>query len=301
MGNSWKTTHFKQFSVIRLSVLLIWIIILSLTPYHLFSRLPETVVQPWGLGHLILGVPQIAAFLTKSLTLSAFKLLGIVLCVICAFQNQNRGWAGYSLVIIVLILDAVQRAYSGYINHAQIVVLLFLIFVVCVRDVKFYSLARIFGRNSVDEKPPELYPLYGGLIWMMKVVMLLPYTFIGLNRLLNGGTGIFTGDSILTYITFNSLYYSSYGFDFFVELLGITFISTVFKAGFFIVTLLEVFSAGVLFSRRYLIIWMLLMTFFHISTLFTMNILFWENIILLIALFYPEIIGTKNDDNKQGL
>ncbi len=75
------------------------------------------------------------------------------------------------------------------------------------------------------------------------------------------------------------------GFSYGLWILENPWIEGLFKAGFFLTTLAEVFSPLCLFSRRFRIFWLLLMIPFHFLTLFTMNIFFWENLLLLVVLF----------------
>jgi hypothetical protein len=59
------------------------------------------------------------------------------------------------------------------------------------------------------------------------------------------------------------------------------------KAGFLATTILEVSAVAVLVSDRYRLFWLVATTLFHILTLFLMNILFWENVLLLFVTLGP--------------
>jgi hypothetical protein len=55
--------------------------------------------------------------------------------------------------------------------------------------------------------------------------------------------------------------------------------------GYFVTTLFELDSAGVLFSRAFRLLWLVVIVSFHFVTLFAMNIFFWENLLLVLVIF----------------
>jgi hypothetical protein len=52
-----------------------------------------------------------------------------------------------------------------------------------------------------------------------------------------------------------------------------------------VTTLFELGSAGVLFSRVFRRVWLVVIVSFHFVTLFAMNIFFWENLLLVLVIF----------------
>jgi hypothetical protein len=52
-----------------------------------------------------------------------------------------------------------------------------------------------------------------------------------------------------------------------------------------VVTLFEILSPLALVWRRFRWVWLAVIAPFHLTTLFTMNIFFWENLILLAVVF----------------
>jgi hypothetical protein len=115
----------------------------------------------------------------------------------------------------------------------------------------------------------------------------VPYTYIGLHRILEGGLAIFAGDTILDYVRRSSMRYSNYGFTVFLEIITLPWAAAVLKAGFLTTTLFEVASVGVLLSTRFRLAWVGMMVGFHLMTLVAMNLFFWVNLVLIITALGP--------------
>ena len=75
-----------------------------------------------------------------------------------------------------------------------------------------------------------------------------------------------------------------------------TFLLVVFKTGFFIITLFEIASPLIFFSRKFRIVWLAVIIPFHFLSLITMKIFFWENTILIFVIFI--VIGEIMKDEK---
>jgi hypothetical protein len=123
------------------------------------------------------------------------------------------------------------------------------------------------------------------LISIAALILVVPYTFIGVNRLVVGGVQVLIDDTILGYIHQSSTRYSYFGFSAFSNLIWAPAVAVLFKIGFIVTTCFETCSAGILLSNRFRTAWVATMVVFHFTTLFTMNIFFWENLILILAVF----------------
>ena len=66
-------------------------------------------------------------------------------------------------------------------------------------------------------------------MWVAGLMLISPYTYIALNRLLQGGTELFLGDALLDYIAFNSRYYSAYESTVFVGWIQIPWLAAMLK------------------------------------------------------------------------
>lgn len=245
-------------------------------PLTQLAALPPDVFQPPGLIKLlpegilsvVLTAPGLAVlkFVTAALLLAA--LLGL---------RPFRGWA-LPAVAAFVVFEGVLKGHGTFINHAQFGILYLGLLLAFFPAADRFS---VQGRPKTDA-PDALYragPICAGF------VLTLPYAVLGIRRIAENGSFIFLDDTILNYLTWQSINPSAYGFTYGLIHYEYAWIGLVFKAGFALVTLLEVVAPLILFMPRFRWIWLLVMVPFHVSTLFTMNIFFWENCILLLALF----------------
>jgi hypothetical protein len=177
------------------------------------------------------------------------------------------------------VLDALTKGINGYANHAQIAPLFMLVLLALHTTTRFSWSGR--PRERVDAAALE------GFVWLAGLLLVVPYTYIGLHRLLQGGGALFQGDAIVDYIRLSTARYSNYGLTMFAGLVDIPWIAGMLKVGFFVTTLFEVTSGAALRWKAYRYTWLIVMVGFHFMTLVAMNIFFWENLILLIAIFGP--------------
>ena len=116
--------------------------------------------------------------------------------------------------------------------------------------------------------------------------------------LLYGGMEQFFNHAMNVHILVNTLNYSKYGFDLGLMVAASPALMILFKTGFFAITLFEVTSLFTLVNRPFRFIWMGVMVPFHLLSLLTMNIFFWENVILILVLFW--VIGERSRRNNVG-
>ena len=180
-------------------------------------------------------------------------------------------------LLLIFLFDAIVRGYYGYVNHAQLSLIAATIVIILFPAADGWSIAgeRI---KSVTENSYRLPVVVSALL------LCLPYSFIGVHRIFYGGLEIFTGDALLRYMSVQSLNYSEYGFELGLIILQSEIIAILFKAGFFVITVFEILTPLALIYRRFRLIWLAMIIPFHFLTLVTMNIFFWENLILILAL-----------------
>jgi hypothetical protein len=117
--------------------------------------------------------------------------------------------------------------------------------------------------------------------------VIIPYTYVGIARLHGLGWEIVDGQSVATAVTMGSIYYSAFGFTTGLAMVTTPELRWLLNVGVMVVTACELSSLAIMRSRRFRIVWLLVMTGFHLGTLILMNIFFWENAILLWVLFWP--------------
>lgn len=257
---------------IRTTVLCIWAIVACMTPYPVYARLPEELSVAQGIGRVLLDVDWLRSALWSERTLAVLKWLAVAGCLAAIVAGRrHRRWLMPAVCVLVVALDALTKSITGYVNHAQIAPLAVLVLV-----------------TVFDERRDARATL-----WLVRFALLVPYTFLGFNRLVEGGPGIVFGDALLHYIEQNSAGYSYYGFTLGLRLIEWPLVVVLLKTGFAIMTLLEVLAVGALLSPRFGVFWALAMAGFHLATLPILNILFWENLLLIVVAFGPSALRAR--------
>jgi hypothetical protein len=189
-------------------------------------------------------------------------------------------WAG-ACCALYLLLKTLGAGFGGFIGHGWLGIL-FCSWILAV----FPAADSLALRRS---RPPlRRIDLYAAPIVLMSGILCLCYFLLGTRRLARGGIEIFANDALPTYIGLTSLKHSAYGgFDFGLMILTHPAAALAMKAGYGVVTLMEALAPVCLFSTRFRWLWLAVMIPFHFSTLFTMNIFFDYNIVLLVLLLTP--------------
>ena len=275
----WQWGSRQQATTVRMIVLGVWLAIVSITPYEYYARFPAEMSAGYGLGRILLGGPALKAFLLSFPVLMALKWGAIVSCVLAILFPDRCRWLTPVVLAFVLVLDALTKSFNGYINHSQLVPLFVLLVFALFGGRRALP---TLGFRDDGETTGSSYRL---VVWLAGLMLIIPYTFIAMNRLLVGGVEVFRGDALLDYINLTSRRYSVYQSSAFLDLIRIPWAAAALKAGYVVTTLFELSSAGVLFFLLFRRLWLVVIITFHFVTLFAMNIFFWENLLLMLAIF----------------
>ena len=279
-GSAWQWGTHQHVTAVRLVVLAIWLAIVAITPYGDYARLPPEMSAGYGLGRLLLAGPALKAFFFSTPVLMALKVSAMAACALAiVFPNRGR-WLTPVVLVLVVVLDSLTKSLNGYINHAQLVPLcILLVFAVFGGRRNLPTLGFSAKANGAPAGASA------AVVWLAALMIIVPYTFIAMNRLIVGGLEVFHGDALLDYINQTSRRYSVYGSSVFLGLIRVSWLAGALKAGYFVTTLFELASAGTLCSRVFRRVWLVVIVSFHFVTLFAMNIFFWENLLLVLVIF----------------
>jgi hypothetical protein len=244
------------------------------------AALPDNVFEGFGVGHVFLANDGIKRFILSVSTLTALKCFAIGGCVVALVLPSLPRPVGIAHCAVVLLLDSVAKGVGGYTNHAQSISLFILLIFGCSERRKYVSLREIIkGTSYVPESSPSEHE---GMVWLAALMIIIPYSYIGFTRVIVGGADLFNGDALLDYVAG-----ASSGFAAHRGWLDVSAMPGFMKAGFVSTTILEAASGGILFSRAFRAIWLIAMCAFHLMSLVLMNILFWENMLLSLVMFWP--------------
>jgi hypothetical protein len=243
---------------------------LAALPPELFSPPGVLALLPDGIWSILLTV--------EGLTVLSMGTLALTLA---AAVGARPFWLVGPLAFAgVLMVDGIQKGHAGFINHGQMGILYGALLVAI--SPAAHALTPFRRNPSVQGSGEGAYrfPLVG-----LALLLAITYSLIGIHRLAVGGWAVFTGDALPTYLALRTFEYMGFGFEGSVLLLQYPGAVAFLNAGFLVVTLFEILSPLALVWRRFRWVWLAVIAPFHLATLFTMNIFFWENLILLAVVF----------------
>jgi hypothetical protein len=289
----WQRGTRQHASAIRMVVLGIWMVIVANTPYESYARLPTDVIAGRGLGRLLFGGDALKSFFFSYPVLTTLKWSAIVGCLLAMVYPNRLRWLTPVACVCVLVLDLITKSVNGITNHAQLGPLFVLVVFALFGGRRYLPIIGLRARTDTLRMPVHwgqdpggtIDSGYASVVWLAGLMLIIPYTYIALNRLLEGGMEVFLGNALPDSITLNSRLHAAYAFTVFLGWIQIPWLAAFLKVGFLVTTLFELCSAGVLFSQRFRVIWLAVIGSFHFITLFSMNIFFWENLMLIVVIF----------------
>jgi predicted DCC family thiol-disulfide oxidoreductase YuxK len=248
-------------------------------PYTQLAILPATLHNPTAVFSLLPSTWQ--AFLISQPGLSTVKPL-LLICLICSVVGLRpfRLWALAS-VVLLLVFDMVYKGYAYFFWHGQFALIYCAVILAISPCVDAYRISAArspaIGRDAAYKAAPLLIGL----------AMTACYALLGIRRIVEGNVAIYFDDTLLNYTAVRAFEPAFFNFQAGFWPLASPTLAVLLKVGFAIVTVFEAIAPLAVVSARFRFIWLWIMVLFHISTLFTMNIFFWENTVLLLLLFTP--------------
>jgi len=258
--------------VVRIGVYATCLLMLLRSDLPMVAPLPFEWFAPWG---PLLLVPDAA--LRIMLTPAALWIIHLSTCGLCAMLMlgarpfKTLAWI---LVLLVIVHECLAKGCNGYANHAQ----LGLVYAMMV-------LALFPCADALSIRPRRVVPsvLHAAPMTLVPFVLGLTYMAIALRRITHGGAAIYLDETIVTYVTARSLEYSAFGFDIGLIVHEWLLLRAKMKFGFVMTTIAELAAPFViLFGWRLRLAWLAIIVPFHFLSLLTMNIFFWENVILVM-------------------
>jgi hypothetical protein len=266
----------EQLAIARIVVFGLWFLIIARMRVTQFELIPEELIQPPGLMRLI----PLETLLSSPTILIVLKALALVGCALCVIGFRPYVPVAVGTAILILFHDGAMKSIGGYVNHSQVVLLLVTIILAIFPAADAYSL-----RGSWKGGPSGERWRYATPMLISALVIAIPYCFLGVRRLVAGGVGIYTGDSMTLWAVSRSLEYSNYDFDLGLLVLENSFFPVLMAVGMLIVTFFEVVAPLTLRYGRLRVAWIAVIVSFHFVTLLTMRIFFWHNVILIFVFF----------------
>lgn len=282
----------ERLATLRVVVFAIWFVRIATTPVQQYTQLPSDLIEPVGL----IRVLPVEAMLSSPSLLLTLKGLALAGCLACALGM--RPWRALAVLTVLLIVwhDGSMKSIQGLVNHGQLAVLYtaFILMLAPAADAlsvpRWIALRRGRAPQPLTTSDPWRY---GGPLAASALTVVMAYTFIGMRRLIWGGPEVFTDGSVQRWVAARSLQYSGYDIDTGLLVLELPGAGWLLATVMLVATVFEAASLVALWSPRFRLFWLSVMVPFHVSTLFVMNIFFWENLILLAVL----LIGVRSSNS----
>lgn len=239
---------------------LCWLMTFLLDPIQDLARLPVDCFDPKGLLSFLPN-SWLPLLLTEQ-ALFGLRVAGVLMSLVCVVKWRSRV-AGIGLVSLSFLHQMIVRGF-GHMNHAEIPLLLATVVLVL----------------GVFTKERDVGILFGCLF-----VALLGYTLIAAFRLTHGSLPLLFSDGLAYYAQLSTLRDSQFDFRYGLVMGDWPLASLLLPFGFVVVTFLELTAPLSLVNLRYRLIFPTLMILFHAGVLLTMNILFWQNMVLIVLLY----------------
>lgn len=259
-----------RFTLYAIWFAVIWRVDLSGLPF-----IPSSHYKPAGIMRLF------GDDLHGSLSPAALDLFRIYLLALTGFLAL--GVRPFSPVAAIgacslLFFDSLLKSYGSFINHGQVGILyaaLAMPFFPAGDALSLFRFRKVKLSTEATYRAAMVFPAFA---------FSLAYVFVGIRRLALGPE-VLWNDSLPGWLLTRTLSSPRYDFTWSLSVMDSGIVVMVMKAGFVIVTLAEVMSPWALFNDRFRRVWLLVMIPFHFSTLFFMNIFFWENLLFIMVWF----------------
>ena len=256
----------------RLGVFALWIVKLLLDPLWRLAEMPREMWTPVGILRLL---PDSA--IDVLLTSTGLSTLLAATLAVLVLGLTDKAFPIVSTVAAVLL-----TAYSSLIRsfgpavHTDIVLLL------AVYALAGFAWADWFASPSSGKKAPAAWSSFP-LITIV-AMLTLSYCLVGLNRTVNGGINVFTGDTMEAWAIDASLrgYYFNTNIGWHIpEWPWVVFL---LRSGLPVITLFEITAPLCLASSHYRWVFIPVMLSFHLLSLVFMNIFFFDDMMLYLLL-----------------
>lgn len=196
-------------------------------------------------------------------------------------------------IICTFWFHGLARGFGGHVNHQELIMFHALFFIYPSLSFSQYSFNQWLSKSK--ELPNAEADLKSMLfLRILTFWVLLTYFYIGIARLTTSDIRGYFTNTMIEYVAVHSNKWNYWDISLGSDILNQTWLAWGLSIGFFFATLLELSAPLALFIRKFTLFLVISLFLFHIAIWFTMNIFFWQNLLLL---FLP-ILGLFADKKK---
>jgi len=254
----------------RVLVFGLWIV--NVWSVHLedYAALPRELLRRYGVLYLI--PPPIWDSLWSPTFLIGFRLSLLALLLWLVLGLGRYVQVALVTCVAITLFDGMAKS-LGHINHSKFAIL-FAAWILAV-----FPANDGFALRPRAKKAPQVQ--YRAPMLAVATLIFLTYSMIGAYRMGNG-IGVFYSDALGKWFLHKSFEANATGFTLGPWIVANAPIYYGAKVGFAVVGVCELLAPLCLVANRFRRFWILTMVVFHCLSLFTLNIFFWENALLIL-------------------
>ncbi len=260
----------------RIVIFGVWFLRVALKPLHEVALIPRSLYQPVGLMRFLPA--SVDAVIRDTVFLHGLKIAALLCFALVMAGVALRPMMVLSCILMTLVAG-LWRGFAGHIDHESILIMLAgYVFTLC-------ALADWWMEKRGKPWPASAPSQFGVPLTAALALLCLVYTLVGVYRLTYGFPTIYTSHS-LTFWALRNAYETvdpTWGWGKLV--IEYPWMPRFLELGFPVITLFEVTTFAVLFSRWYRYVFLLVMVPFHIMSWFVLDVFFWENMALYLLFF----------------
>lgn len=260
----------------RLGIFALWILKLLLDPLWRLGELPREMMRPVGVLNLL--SPTALEQLMRPTTLFYFLIVTIVVAGFAMLQRWFTLTATLAAILLT-VYSSIIRSFGPAV-HTDIVLLL-----------AVYALA---GFAWADFFAPKARGRYAYPLITIVAMLCLSYCIVGLNRVISGGVGVFTGETMEAWAIDASLrgYYFNTNVGWHIPEWPV--ILFFLQSGLPVITVFEILAPLCLAMPHFRWVFIPVMLSFHLLSLVFMNIFFFDDMFCYLLLIdwsrrFPEL------------
>jgi len=277
-----------QLGLARILVFGILVLDLLLDDVTALASMPFEAFLPHGILRL-LPASWLEAML-RDASLSGFAVVYFVVLVL-GLVGFGRAWLVTGAAFCFTVwFHGLARGFGGHVNHQELIVLMCLLFFLSQRSyaaASINSLIRPASAGGEDNQVARLL-LRGLCFWI-----LFTYFMIGVARLQASDWRVYQTNIMTCYVLLHSIKWNYWDVSVAKELLQQPLFDLFLRVSFPLATILELVAPFAVMIRG--LVWPIVISLwlFHLAIFFTMNIFFWQNMLLLLL----PLLGWYTDRN----
>lgn len=266
----------QTLAITRIFVLLIWFVKILLLDLVSIGYIPNELFHPFGMMKLVPS--EAISFLTLPGTLIVIKWSTLVLILLAGLGAGRRKTLVATALILTLIFG-LTKGFGGHVNHRELV-LLYVTYLLTVMPC-FDAFALRRGKTATTKTVDP--NIYASSMQVICGLVVLNYFFVGLARVCVGFPGVFEPQVMYDWVLSRNVRPnpagSTWGLSFLSNDIGRVLLAVALP----ISTLIELACPICLWcGRKIRILFVVALISFHAGIFIMMNILFVENIALLL-------------------